>query len=108
MLVILPSPHPGTLARPSTPKVLRAKERALTPYFSNVFTSDLHLSLLWSLGTCQKPLHLLWVIDCWVAIATSLASSQFSLLQFLNLLFSSFFLSLSDISSKQNFLFFLL
>jgi hypothetical protein len=29
----------------STPEVLRAKECASTPYFSNVFTSDSHLSL---------------------------------------------------------------
>jgi hypothetical protein len=38
------------LTCPFTPKVLKGKERAPTPYSSVVFTSDLHLSLLKSLG----------------------------------------------------------
>jgi hypothetical protein len=45
MLVTLPSPHPGALACPSTPEVLRVRERAPTPYFSVVSTLDSHLSL---------------------------------------------------------------
>jgi len=50
MLVTLPGLHPGILARPSTPKVLRIKERVPTLYSSVVFTLDLHLSLSKSLG----------------------------------------------------------
>jgi hypothetical protein len=38
LLVILPNPHLGALARPSTPKIVRAKERAPTPYPSTIFT----------------------------------------------------------------------
>jgi hypothetical protein len=38
---------------PSTPEVLQAKERALTPCSSVVFTSNSHLSLLRSLGVRQ-------------------------------------------------------
>jgi len=41
LLVILPNPHLGALARPSTPKILRAKERAPTPYPLVVFTFGL-------------------------------------------------------------------
>jgi len=37
-LFIHPSLHPKALACPSTPKVLRAKERILTPYPSTVLT----------------------------------------------------------------------
>jgi hypothetical protein len=46
MLVTLPNPHPEALARPFTPKVLRAKECVLALYSSVVFASDSHLSLL--------------------------------------------------------------
>jgi hypothetical protein len=53
MFVTLPSPHPGALARPFTPKVLRTKEHALALYSSIVFTSDSHLSLSRSLGVRQ-------------------------------------------------------
>jgi hypothetical protein len=42
MLVALLSPHPGAPARPSTPKVLRAKEHALNPSSSIVFTLNSH------------------------------------------------------------------
>jgi hypothetical protein len=38
LLVNLPSPHLGALARPSTLKVLRAKERAPTPFPFVVYT----------------------------------------------------------------------
>ncbi len=38
MLVILLNPHPRALACPSTPKVLRAKERAPTPSPFVIFT----------------------------------------------------------------------
>ncbi len=38
-------------------KVLRAMERAPTPYSSIVFTSDSHLSLLRNLGAHQNDFH---------------------------------------------------
>ncbi len=38
LLVILPNPHLEALTCPFTPKVLRARERAPTPYLSIVFT----------------------------------------------------------------------
>jgi hypothetical protein len=38
LLITLPSPHPKTPARPSTPKVLQARKHALTPYPSIIFT----------------------------------------------------------------------
>ncbi len=38
LLIILPSPYPRALARPSTPEVLRVRERASTPYPSAIFT----------------------------------------------------------------------
>jgi hypothetical protein len=38
LLVILLSPHPEALARPSTPKVLQAKEPDPTLYHFDVFT----------------------------------------------------------------------
>jgi hypothetical protein len=53
LLIILPSPHLGALTHLSTPKVLRAKERAPTPYFFIVFTLDSHLNLSRSLGVRQ-------------------------------------------------------
>jgi hypothetical protein len=53
MLVTLSSPHPGAPTRPSSPKVLRAKERALAPYFSIVFALNSHLSLSRSLRAHQ-------------------------------------------------------
>ncbi len=37
-LVTHPRPHPRALARPSTPKVLQAKERTPIPYPSAIFT----------------------------------------------------------------------
>ncbi len=45
MLITILVPHPEVPARPSTPEVLRARERAPTPYFSVIFTLDSHLSL---------------------------------------------------------------
>jgi hypothetical protein len=53
MLVNFPSPHPETPARPSTPKVLRTKERASTLYFFVIFTLYSHLSLSKNLGAHQ-------------------------------------------------------
>ncbi len=53
LFVILLSPHLGALAPPSTPKMLRAREHAPTPYSSVVFTLDSHLNLLRSLGLHQ-------------------------------------------------------
>jgi hypothetical protein len=53
LLVILPSPYPGVPAHPSTPKMLRTRERTPTPHFSAMFTLNSHLSLLRSLGVHQ-------------------------------------------------------
>ncbi len=53
MLVVLPSPIPKLQHAPLTPKVLRARERALTPDSSVVFTLDSHLNLSRNLGTCH-------------------------------------------------------
>jgi len=53
MLVILPSPIPKLQHAPLRPEVLRAMERALTPYFFDVFNLDSHLSPLRSLRVCQ-------------------------------------------------------
>jgi len=50
LLVNLPSPHFGALARPFTPKVLWAKERTPILKPSTIFTLDSHLSLSRSLG----------------------------------------------------------
>jgi hypothetical protein len=50
MLVTLPTPYPRARACPSTPKVLRAKERAPTPCSSIIFSLDAHLSLQRRLG----------------------------------------------------------
>ncbi len=38
LLVTLPNPHPGVAARPSTPKMLRVRERAPTPFPFIFFT----------------------------------------------------------------------
>jgi hypothetical protein len=58
MLVILPSPHPGTLACPCTPKVLQARGHALTPYSPIVFISDSHLNLSKNLEACHMVFEL--------------------------------------------------
>jgi len=50
LLITLPGPHLGALARPFTPKMLRPKERTPTPHPLVVFTLDLQLNLLKSLG----------------------------------------------------------
>jgi hypothetical protein len=50
LLDIFPSPHPRAPMRPSTPKVLQARECAPTPYSSVVFTLNSHLNLSRSLG----------------------------------------------------------
>ncbi len=55
MLVTLPSLYPRALAHPFTLKVLRARERTLTPHSSIVFTLDSHLNLLRSLGVRHIP-----------------------------------------------------
>jgi hypothetical protein len=60
LLVILPSPYLGVPASPSTPKMLRAMERAPTPHSSVVFTLDSHLNILRSLGVCHHQLMVLW------------------------------------------------
>jgi len=50
LLINLPSPHPGALARLFTPKVLQAKERALTPSPSVVFTFKFAIESIKELG----------------------------------------------------------
>jgi len=47
------SPHPEAPTCPCTPEVLQAKGRAPTPYPSDIFTLDSHLSLSRSLGMHQ-------------------------------------------------------
>jgi hypothetical protein len=44
LLIILPSPHPGALARPFTPKVLWAKNHASIPYPFDVHPFNSQLS----------------------------------------------------------------
>jgi hypothetical protein len=70
LLVNLLSPHPGTLACPSTPEVLWARERAPTSYSSVIFTLDLHLSLSKELGSASSCItnfmgHDLAIIVMW-------------------------------------------
>ncbi len=57
LLVTLPSPYPEALACPSTPEVLRVRERTPTLHSSVVFTLDSHLNLLKSLGVHQDMFH---------------------------------------------------
>jgi hypothetical protein len=52
LLVTLLNPYPRTPTRPSTPEMLRARERTPTLHSSVVFTLNSHLSLLRSLGVC--------------------------------------------------------
>jgi hypothetical protein len=58
--VILPSPHLGALAHPSTPKVLWAKERAPTPYLSVVFTFKLAVESMKEFG--GAPSKVFWMV----------------------------------------------
>jgi hypothetical protein len=53
VLVILPSPTLELRHAPLPLKVLRAKERALTPCSSAIFILGSHLSLSRNLGACQ-------------------------------------------------------
>jgi hypothetical protein len=50
LLVILLSPYPGAPPRPSTPKVLRAKEHTSTPSPSVVFTFKLTIESIKEFG----------------------------------------------------------
>ncbi len=54
LLVILPNPYPIAATRPSTPRVLRAKECTPTLHYSVMFTLDSHLSLLKNLGVHHR------------------------------------------------------
>jgi len=61
MLVILPSPIPKLQHAPLPPlKVLRAREHALTPCSSVVFSLDSHLNALRGLGV--RPLMKIYLI----------------------------------------------
>ncbi len=57
LLINLPSPHPKALARPSTPKVLRAKERTPTPP-SIIFTLGLIVESIKEFGGASHRLFL--------------------------------------------------
>jgi hypothetical protein len=61
LLVILPNPHPGAPAHPSTFKVLRARERAPTPYPSIVFTFILVVESTKEFGGASKLVQHFWV-----------------------------------------------
>jgi len=50
LLVNLLSPDPEALARPSTRKVLQAREHAPTPYYSVIFTFGLTVESIKELG----------------------------------------------------------
>ncbi len=63
-LVTRPSPHPRTLACPSTLKVLRANEHASTFYPSTIFTLDSHLNLSKSLGVRHMLSLSTFVVSC--------------------------------------------
>jgi hypothetical protein len=52
------SPHLGALARPSTPKVLWARERTLTFYPSDVFTFRLSVESIKEFGVHHMVLEL--------------------------------------------------
>jgi hypothetical protein len=49
-LVIHLSLHPGVPTRPSTPEVLRAKERIATPYLSIIFSFGLAVESIKEFG----------------------------------------------------------
>jgi hypothetical protein len=59
LLVNLPSPHLGAPARPSTPEVLRARERAPTLSPSVVFTFGFAVNPSRSLGVRHSRIALL-------------------------------------------------
>jgi hypothetical protein len=68
MFIILPSPHPGALARPSTPKMLQAKKCAPMHYSFIIFTSNSHLSLFRNLGMCHPSWGFYTFAPKWCAI----------------------------------------
>ncbi len=57
-----PSPHPIVLARPSTPKVLRAKERTPTFYLVVVFTFGLIVESMKEFGGALNNASELYVV----------------------------------------------
>jgi hypothetical protein len=57
VLVNLPSPHLVTPTRPSTPKVLQAKERTPTPSPSIIFTFGLVVESIVELGGVSLALR---------------------------------------------------
>jgi len=59
MFVTFPNLHFGAATCPSTPKVLRTRERDPTPYSSIVLTLDLHLSLSKNLGVHHKSFQVI-------------------------------------------------
>jgi hypothetical protein len=60
LLVNLPSPHPGTTARPSIPEVLWTRERALILSPFVVFTFGLAVESIMELGGASKSFK--WLI----------------------------------------------
>jgi hypothetical protein len=63
MLVTHPSPHPRTLARPFTPKVLRTKERTLVPCLFIVFTFGLAIKSVEEFGGVSHGIRALVELD---------------------------------------------
>jgi hypothetical protein len=56
-LVICPSPHPGALARPSTPEVLRTKECTTIPYPFVVFSFGLAVESIKEFGGVSQIIN---------------------------------------------------
>jgi hypothetical protein len=63
MFITLPSPISELQHAPLPFKVLRAKERALTPCFFAIFSLDSHLNPLRSLGVRQSPFQPVLSLD---------------------------------------------
>jgi hypothetical protein len=59
LLITLFSPYPGALAHPFTPKVLRVKECAPTPYPSAIFTFRFAVESTKELGGASMLLYFL-------------------------------------------------
>ncbi len=72
MLVNLPSPHLRAPTCPFTPKVLRTKERALTPFLSIVFTFGLTVQSIKEFGGASHCLFLHCCFPHIVALLTLL------------------------------------
>ncbi len=63
VLVNLPSPHPGASTHPSTPEMLRAKERTPTPSPSIVVTFRFAVECIKELGGVSHGIRALVELD---------------------------------------------